>query len=129
MRNSNPQSVGQILTKLLKKTKLGKHVKQAAIWQRWPEIAGADLHPHGRPRAVKDNTLIIEVDSTVWMNKYSFFKWDIMKRINLIAARELVSDLFFVLASEDDPPQTQEPNAEQPGAAAASMDLRNGDER
>ena len=108
MKSNKPQSVGQILTKLLKKTGLGKQLQQAKIWQHWPEIAGPDLHTRGRPRSVKDNTLIIEVDSTVWMNKYAYFKWEIMKRINRLAGRELVSDVFFVLAGEDESTQTPE---------------------
>ena len=116
MKSNKPQSVGQILTKLLKKTGLGKQVKQAAIWQHWPEIAGPDLCGRGRPRAVKDNTLIVEVDSTVWMNKYSFFKWDLMKRISRLGGRELVSDIFFVLASEDEPPQEQESGPDRSGS-------------
>ena len=110
MKSNKPQSVGQILAKLLKKTGLGKQLQQAKIWQHWPEIAGPALHSRGRPHSVKDKTLIVEVDSTVWMNKYAYFKWDIMKRINRLAGKELVSDVFFVLAPEDESTQTPETN-------------------
>ena len=102
MRSSKPQSVGEILAKLAKKSGLGKQLEQAKIWEHWPDIAGASLRTHGRPQSVKDKTLIIEVDSAVWMNKYAYFKWEILKRVNRLAGKELISDVFFVLAPEED---------------------------
>ena len=31
----------------------------AALWQAWPEIAGAQLAPHCRPLALRGNTLVV----------------------------------------------------------------------
>jgi predicted nucleic acid-binding Zn ribbon protein len=102
LRSSKPQSVGEILARLVKKTGLGRRLEQAKIWEHWPEIAGPSLYAHGRPHSIKDKTLTVEVDSTVWMNKYAYFKWDILKRANLLAGKELVSDVFFVLAPDEE---------------------------
>ena len=110
LKSNRPQSVGEILAKLLKKTQLGTQLKQAKIWEHWPEIAGPSLCAHGRPHSVKDRILTIEVESTVWMNKYAYFKWDIMKRINLLAGKELVSDVYFALANEEESSQPPEKN-------------------
>ncbi len=104
MKERSLKSVGDILAKLVKKTGLGKQIDQARIWECWEDLAGANLHTHGRPRSIKDNTLIVEVDSPVWMNKYAYFKWDILQRVNRLAGKELVSDLFLVL-SEDETPE------------------------
>jgi len=103
LKERSLKSVGEILSKLIKKTGLGKQIEQARIWEHWDTLAGPNLHTHGRPRAIKDNTLIVEVDSTVWMNKYAYFKWDILQRINRLAGKELVSDLFLVLSQDDEP--------------------------
>jgi len=43
------------------------------------------------------------VDSAVWMNKFSYRKWEIIRRINRQAGIELVSDLFLKLASDEEP--------------------------
>jgi predicted nucleic acid-binding Zn ribbon protein len=108
LKKSKPESVGDILAGLLKKSGLGRQLKQAKIWEQWPEIAGKALHGHGRPYTVKDATLIIEADSPVWMNKFAYSKWEIIKRVNLLAGKELVSDVFFVLATDDDDPDAQD---------------------
>lgn len=97
-----PSGVGEILESLKAKTRLGKQLNQAQIWERWPELAGQYLCGHGHPQTVKDQTLYIEAYSTVWMNKFAYYKWDIIKRINRMAGEELVSDIFLLL-SDDSP--------------------------
>lgn len=100
VKKKEPAKLGDILSSLTKTTKLGKQLEQAGIWEHWPELAGPHLAEHGRPARIKDNVLHIEVDSPVWMHKFAFRKWDIIKRVNLMARRELVSDLFLALEPE-----------------------------
>lgn len=84
----------------MKKSPMGLKLRQAQIWEHWAEIAGPVLAAHGRPHAIKKRTLEIEVDSSVWMNKYAYHKWDIIKRINMRYRREMISDIFFILTPE-----------------------------
>ncbi len=109
MKKRDPIPVGDVLKALQKTTSLGKQLELAQVWERWGEIAGEALAAHGRPYTVKDGVLHVMADSTVWMHKYAYSKWRIVGRINRLAGRELVSDLFIRLASDDDPsdaPQT-----------------------
>ena len=101
MRRGKPTSVGDVLKSLLKKTDLGKKMDQARIWSEWADIAGPALAEHGRPHAVNDQTLIIEVDSTVWMNRYAYYKWDILQRVNRLFGREIISDIYILLTPEE----------------------------
>ena len=103
MRSNKPTAIGDILAVLKKESKLGKQLEQALIWERWPELAGPHLSAHGRPYTVKENKLVIQADSTVWMHKFAFRKWDIIKRINRMVGHELVSDIFVSLSPDDDP--------------------------
>ena len=100
MKKNEPTGVGDILAKLKKSTKLGDQLEKARIWELWPELVGKLMAPHGKPRAIRDNTLIIEAESPVWMHKYAYKKWDILKKINLVARRELISDVFVVLEGD-----------------------------
>jgi len=108
LKKNEPTSIGDILAKLVRKSPLGKQLKQAKIWARWPELAGAELCEHGRPFAIRDRTLIVEADSAVWMNRYSYHKWGILKRVNLLAKQELISDIFITLTP--DRPDGEEPS-------------------
>ena len=105
MKRKYPTKVGDVLTDLKQVTPLGKQLELAQIWERWPELAGPHLCDHGRPETVKGNVLHIEADSPVWMHKFAYRKWDLIKRINRMAGCELVSDIFVALRpdAEDGP--------------------------
>lgn len=78
----------------------GKRLKEARIWQEWPS-AGTKLCTHGNPVVVKDKTLHVEAYSPVWVSKFAYFKWDIIKRVNLMAEQELISDIYVTLAQDE----------------------------
>jgi len=85
---------------MVTETRLGRQMDFARVWDQWPELAGATLSIHGRPHGVRRKVLLVEVDSTVWMNRFSYQKWDIVQRINALFGRELVSDIFLILTSD-----------------------------
>ena len=100
MKRSKLEGVGDILAKMKKSTELGKHLEHAEIWAHWPDIVGEAVAKHARPRSIKDLQLRIEVDSAVWMHKINYRKWQILKRINRLARKELVSDIYIVLLAD-----------------------------
>lgn len=95
--------VGAILEKLKAEGILGAQIELAKIWEHWPEIADGEMSKHGQPYTVKEGCLIIRTDSTVWMHRFSYNKWKIIKRINRMANKELVSDIFLTLNPDDEP--------------------------
>jgi predicted nucleic acid-binding Zn ribbon protein len=90
-------------------TPLGKNLEQAQIWEHWEELTGKHLAKHCRPHSIKKGQLRIIVESPVWMHKISYLKWDLLLRINRMAGKELVSDAFFVLASDEEALNELEP--------------------
>ncbi len=102
------EHISKILARLQKNTQLGLTLEQAKIWECWEQLAGKHLAAHSRPHSIKKGQLRIMVESPVWMHKLSYLKWDLLMRINRMAGKELVSDTFFVLASDEDTLQTLE---------------------
>ncbi len=102
MKKTRPEHIGDILAAMQKKSALGKHLEHAQIWEQWERLAGAHLAKHSRPHSVKDRQLRVLVESPVWMHKLSYLKWDLLRRINRMAGKELVSDIFMALASDED---------------------------
>jgi predicted nucleic acid-binding Zn ribbon protein len=95
------EGIADILAGLKESTALGRNLEEAQIWQRWPELAGMDFMPHGRPLGVREGTLIIEVDSAVWMHKFAYTKRDLVRRINRMIGRNLVTDIYLTLTEEE----------------------------
>jgi len=94
---AKPAAVGDILQNMIDNTLLGRQLEQARIWENWGAIVGPQMAAHGRPHSVKDKTLRIEVDSMVWMHRYAYKKFAILRKINQMAQAELVSEVFFML--------------------------------
>jgi len=107
-RRSDLTPVSSILEELKKAGPLKEHLEQARIWAQWPQIAGPKLCAHGQPLQIKKKQLRVEVDSAVWMHRYAFRKAEIIRRVNQIARRELVTDLFLLLADEEERTKAEE---------------------
>ena len=102
MKNDHdPKPLDDILDALKRSGPLSKSFEEARLWERWPEVAGPVLMPHGRPLGIRNGTLTIEIDSAVWMHKFSYHKGDILKGAHAVLGHSDVSDLFFVLAEEE----------------------------
>lgn len=95
------EGIADILDSLKASTALGRNLEEAQIWQRWPELAGMDFMPHGRPLGIREGMLIIEVDSAVWMHKFAYVKRDLMRRINAAIGRDLVTEIYLTLTEEE----------------------------
>lgn len=97
-----PTGIGDVLAGLQKTTKLGIQLEQAKIWEHWETLAGPKLCQHGKPNSIRDGRLTVDVDTSVAMHRFTYRKYAIMRRINLMARKELVTDIFFRLAGDDD---------------------------
>jgi len=107
LKRNEPAGIGDILKKMVQTTSLGKELEKARIVESWADVAGPYLSQHGRPATIKDGTLTIDADSPVWMHKYSYRKWDIIRRANRLAGKELISDVFVRLAPDDNDRETE----------------------
>lgn len=100
--------IGDVLKSLEKSSKLGVQLEQARIWEQWESLVGPKLCRHGQPRGIREGRLLVDVDTTVSMHRFVYRKYGIMRRINAMAKRELVSDIFFRLAVDDEPTPPRE---------------------
>ena len=101
MSDTQPKAISEILASLKAKGELSGHFEHARVWERWPEIVGARLMPYGRPLRIREKTLTIEIDGAVWMHRFSYKTREIIAQANRIAGREIVSDIFLILAGEE----------------------------
>ncbi len=100
-KRSSPESLDAILAQYKQVTGVGRLLDLSRIGQFWERLAGPYLASHGVPSGIReDNTLIIQVESSAWMQRFSYKKWDLIRRINRMAGYELVSDIFVQLEDE-----------------------------
>ena len=102
MSRDEPQDISEILKELRATTDLGQRLEEAEIWEHWQEIAGPELAPHAAPVLIREGTLVIVVDSPVWMHKITYKKPEIIDKSNNFLSREKLSEIFLTLKSDAD---------------------------
>ncbi len=107
MAHDEPQDISSILKELKATTDLGQRLEEAQIWEHWTAIAGPELAPHAAPIGIRDGTLVIAVDSAVWMHKFSYQKSEIIDKSNDFLTQEKLSEVFFTLKEDAEDPATE----------------------
>lgn len=123
MKRESLEGIDQIIGKMIKATPLGKHLEHALIWEHWPRIVGEALAPHCHPVTVAEMRLCIEADSAVAMHKIALQKWPIVRRVNTMAQKELINDVYVALLGDGDE-ISLENSKERPGKTPRGVNLR-----
>ncbi|MCX6338324.1 MAG: DUF721 domain-containing protein [Candidatus Aureabacteria bacterium] len=76
-------AISDVLSGVLKKLGLQHRVRVARIAQDWERLVGSKIARHCRPVAVRGGTLVVNVDSSVWLSELSnFFKEKMLEQIH-----------------------------------------------
>lgn len=89
--------VGSCLPGVLRRLGLADIVAAQRAVVLWPEIAGKRVAAHCRAVDVEGKTLIVEVDSPVWLTELVFLKGTMLKAICRRIGGGLVTDVKFRL--------------------------------
>lgn len=89
------QKVSGILMKLIKQYGLEGKMQEYTIAEKWEQIAGSIIAAHTRPDSIRFKKLYVNVDSNAWIQELSFYKKDLVTRVNDYFGRQIVNDVFF----------------------------------
>ncbi len=91
--------IGGPLQELLARLRLtGPMVGWQAV-EVWPEVVGDRVAARARAVAFRDGTLVVEVDSSTWMNELTYLKRRMILDLNRRLGAEVVQDLRLQPAS------------------------------
>jgi predicted nucleic acid-binding Zn ribbon protein len=72
--------VGRAIDRLLDRFGAPPADALAAVFERWPELAGSPLGDHGRPLSIEDGTLVVAVDDGTWATEWRYRQGDVLRR-------------------------------------------------
>jgi predicted nucleic acid-binding Zn ribbon protein len=95
---SDAVSIGLVVPEIMKKLGLkGQQVLESLV-EAWPDIAGADVAKHTRPGGLQGNTLVVYVDSSMWLSELARYgKEKMLSNIQEHIGRDSVSSVSFRL--------------------------------
>ena len=89
--------LGELLPGVLDGLGLGGALTAAAAVEAWRRVVGERLARVAEARTLSDGVLLVEVESSVWMQEIGFHKVRILKRLDEECGAGIVRDLKLVL--------------------------------
>jgi predicted nucleic acid-binding Zn ribbon protein len=95
MRNSNEQSLGEVIRQLLETYRLQGKIGQTRVIAAWEAVTGEMISRHTKDLYFKGSKLFVKLDSPALKNELSFSKSRIIELLNEAAGEEVVKDVVF----------------------------------
>jgi predicted nucleic acid-binding Zn ribbon protein len=95
-RTSNPESLGLILSKSIKRLGMEKRLKGEAAILSWEKVVGPKIASNARAFKFVDSKLLVEVENPSWRNELIFMKEKIIRELNKSINSRVVKDIRFV---------------------------------
>lgn len=92
-----PQRVGSILEKALKKMSLDRKLKEHEIWNVWNSVAGEHVARHAQPDFMRNGILFVRVSTSPWMQQLSYMSQGIVEALNQSLGAPIVQGIRFKL--------------------------------
>ena len=88
-----PQSLGKLLSRLLKDLNLEEESKRYEALTRWDEIVGEKIAAVTTPERVMHGVLVVKVNSSVWKYELTMRKAEILAKIHEMTKSNDVKDI------------------------------------
>jgi len=90
--------VGDLLPQLLRKLDLPRRRVEREIFHVWDKLIDPRIREHAHPAAIRQGTLYIQVDSSVWLAElHRFHRQEILRRLQEAFGPELIREVRFRL--------------------------------
>lgn len=87
--------IGDILPNALKNYRRIPDSDMGKIWEIWNDAVGEMIAENARPSAFKGKLLIVNVNSSAWINNLRFAKDEIIRKVNAGLGKPRVRDIQF----------------------------------
>jgi len=100
-KTAPPESLGDVLSSLLKNRGWDKIVRERRIFEIWDEAVGGPIARNAQPDRIERGVLIVRVRSSSWAQEMTYMKERVIARLNEKLPRPLVTDMRFIQGTID----------------------------
>jgi predicted nucleic acid-binding Zn ribbon protein len=95
MRKSNEQSLGDVISQLLKDFRMEDKITEVRIFSAWEKIMGKQIHNLTDKITFKDKSLTVYLKSSTLREELSHARTKIIEKINKEIGKNAVSELIL----------------------------------
>lgn len=97
-KKNNLTHISDILDQALNNYRIKSDSSMTKIWNQWETAVGKEVAKNAKPALFKDDILIVNVSSSVWIQHLKFLENDIIININQLLNQKLVKKIRFKIA-------------------------------
>jgi len=95
-KKSGPEAIGPIVRDILSRLGMKELLVSSRVFEIWPAAVGAAIAGHARPYSLREGTLVVHVDSSVWLAQLERFrKKQIREKLNRELPYPMVKRIVF----------------------------------
>jgi len=94
-RSSNEKHLGDVIDKLLKAYNLEDKMKELDLLEAWPDLMGKAVAHRTKSIEIKNQKLLLKIDSSVMREQLHIGKQVIIQRVNEFMGKEVIRDVWF----------------------------------
>lgn len=77
----DPRPVGASLDRVAASMGVPRAATLSGVFASWPDLVGATVAEHARPRSLRDGTLVVAVDDPAWATQLRWLEGDLVRRL------------------------------------------------
>lgn len=84
-----------VLERFFRSIGLENRIEENLAFAFWDSVVGKEIALHTEPEKIVKGTVIVKVDNDVWRNELSFFKNEIIQKLNNKIGKKLIQEIKF----------------------------------
>jgi len=84
-----------VLERFFRSIGLENRIEENLAFAFWDSVVGKEIAMHTEPEKIAKETVIVKVDNDVWRNELSFFKNEIIQKLNNKIGKKLIQEIKF----------------------------------
>ena len=95
-RKNGPEAIGPIVRDILSRLGMKELLVSSRVFEIWPATVGPAIAGHAQPHSLREGTLVVHVDSSVWLAQLERFrKRQIREKLNRRLPHPMVRRIVF----------------------------------
>ena len=95
MRKTNHQSIGQVLTELIKQNKLGSKLEEVELVSSWKKIVGDYMAKHTTQLSINKGILFVSMDSAACKGELMYKLTELLVEINKVTGVNSIKEIII----------------------------------
>ena len=116
---SNLTPLGSIISDSMDRGFLGLARETVKVFTVWEQAVGAYNAGRSKPESIKDGRLTVIVESSVWIDRFGYFKTEFIEKINQALGAPVVKEIVFRAGQLTRPPDPNQTSTDQKPAPSA----------